>query len=251
MITTLFFDLHGVLVDPAIIHERQPGVQAALLAGRYGGDASEWRAAYEAVRADWRSYWADLDTDGEHGIEDLWEGELRVLRAHFRLTGTPYPPAAELRDLARERQYLVMREIDAAYPEVRAVVAGLREVGYTMGIASNAVLARCRGSLEGAGLQSYITGPIAAADVVRSMGKEADTYRLAFRQGGAPPEACVVVDDNADGIMGAKEAGAHTVLIERPDRNDRRPLDTARRAADAILPDLRTLPAYISALHTT
>ncbi len=248
MIKAVIFDLHGVLIDPSVMRVRQPEAQGRLLAERYGGDPAAWTQAYHAIRADWHSYWADLDLDGEHGIEALWEGELRVLRAHFRLTGTTYPPARELEQLARERRYLVLRQIDAAYPDARPAVAALAEAGYSLGLVSNAPLAHCRGALEGAGLLAYFDRAIVSSDMVRSFSKGPEAYRLALSRADSAPGASVVFDDNADGVMSAREASAHVVLVARAGRSDPRPLDEARRAAHAVLPDLARAPEYVRQL---
>ncbi|MBN1285301.1 MAG: HAD-IA family hydrolase [Anaerolineae bacterium] len=250
-ITTIFFDLHGVLIDPNQMMQRQPHAQATLLAERYGGDPDAWLDAYIAIRADWDSYWADLDLDGETPIDDLWEGELRVLRAHFRLTGTPYPPAGELAELARRRRYLVLRRFDAGYPEARPVLDALRAAGFTLGIISNAPLSHCRGALEGAGLLAYFDGRIVGSDLVGTFSKGRDTYWYGLKLAGSRPEECLVADDNADGVQGARDAGIHVVLVERPDRGDARPLDAARWAAHAVLPDLTGLPGYIGKLNSS
>ena len=248
-ITTVLFDLHGVLVDPAIVRAQQPAAQGAFLAERYGGEPAEWVDAYRAIRADWESYWADLDLDGEHGIDDLWEGEVRVLRAHFRLTGRPYPPARELEQLARERRYWVLRRINAAYPDARPAVIALKRDGFRLGVVSNAPLAHCRGLLEGAGLLGHFDGNIVGCDVVGSFSKGPDTYRFALAQIGSRAEASVVFDDNADGVLGARRAGIHAVLIARAGRTDPRPLSEARRMAAAVLPDLSAAPAYVRTLN--
>ncbi|MCZ7543861.1 MAG: HAD-IA family hydrolase [Anaerolineae bacterium] len=251
MIKAVFFDLHGVLVDPYIIHERLPAVQGALLAGRYGGDPAAWAAAHRAIRADWDSYWADLDLDGEDGIDAFWEGELRVLRAHFRLTGTPYPPLSELQQLARARRYLVLRQIDAAYPDAAPAVAALAGMGFRLGVVSNAATAHCQGALEGAGLLPYFDGLIVGSDTVQSFSKGPEAYGLAARRAGVSPQACAVFDDNADGVTGARAVDAHVVLVERPERRDRRPLDKARRAAHAVLPGLSAAVRYVRELSAS
>jgi hypothetical protein len=97
----IFFDLY-VLVD------RQQAA-ASLMAGighvmreRYGVPRGRnWEEAYQCVRQDWDSYYADLDLGGENGMEHLWEGLYRTTRALFRLTGTDEPHYPELRQLSR------------------------------------------------------------------------------------------------------------------------------------------------------
>lgn len=250
-ITTIFFDLHGVLIDPTQLINHQPHAQANLLAELYGGSPEAWLNAYQTIREDWDSYWIDLDLDGETPIDDLWEGELRVLRAHFRLTGTPYPPAAELAKLARERRYLVLRRFNAAYSEAQAVLNTLSEAGFRLGVVSNAPLNHCRGALEGAGLLAYFDGRITGSDQVNTFSKDANTYHYGLNLAGCQPAECLVADDNIDGVRGAREAGTHVVLIERSTRQDPRPLETARHLAHAVLPNLTALPAYIAKLNET
>jgi HAD superfamily hydrolase (TIGR01509 family) len=248
MLTTLLFDLHGVLINPARIAEHRPGAQADWLTERYGGDRNAWLQAYNDIRADWNSYWADLNLDGETPLQDFWEGELRVLRAHFRLTGTPYPPADELIELVRERPKLVMRRFDASYEETRSVVAALAEAGYALGVVSNAPASHIQGSLDGAGLLEYFDSRLVGSDTAGSFAKGPEAYYHACTRASCTPAECAVFDDNLDGVYGARRTGAHVALIERAGRQDHRPLDDARRLAHAVLPDLASVPPYLRQL---
>ncbi len=123
MITHVFFDLHGTLIDAA---NRLPPcyaqAQAALLAARYGGAPADWIEANRRVTADWDSYYADLDLGSDDGLDQLWEGQTRILRALFRLTGRPCPSSEEMSRLVREQHYLITRHCDALYPDARAAL---------------------------------------------------------------------------------------------------------------------------------
>lgn len=211
-ITHILFDLHGTLVDS---DQRLPACYAAELgnymAGRFGGAAEDWAQANRRIVADWDSYYADLDFTGDRGLDDMWEGMLRTTRALFRLTKTAEPDLHTLTTLSRELPYYATRKCDAFYGDVRPTLERLRTAGYTVGLASHTTLAQAKGTLEGGGMTDLVNGPLLCSDVVGCFGKSAAFYRAA----GLNPQNSLIVDDQAEGIGGAKAAGMRAVQILR------------------------------------
>lgn len=210
-ITHVLFDMFGTLVDSRQMtpcYARQLGL---AMAARYGGSPEAWANANRRIVADWDSYYADLNLEGDHGLEDMWEGLLRTTRALFRLTATSEPGAAELAALSRELPYLAARNCDALFPDAREVIEHLDEAGLVLGAASHAITAQTRGTLLGANVMQHFRGPILGPDVTGVFSKNQRYYRSAQ----LVPENCLVVDDALDGIEGAQAAGMHAVYIYR------------------------------------
>jgi len=191
------------------------------MAERYGGSAAVWTEANLRVQADWDSYYADLDFDGEDGLTDVWEGELRVTRALFRLTGTPEPDLASMTVLSRELSYLAASRCNVFYPDSKPVIERLHQSGFVLGVATHVLSAKVRGMLTGGGLLSYFSGPLLCPDVTERFRKNRAFY-LAAR---IPAEQCLVVDDSLDGIRGAKAAGMQAILMDRNHKAPKSPAD--------------------------
>jgi beta-phosphoglucomutase-like phosphatase (HAD superfamily) len=211
MITHVFFDLAGTLVDSARMQPCYGANLGRVMAERFGGSADGWEQANLTILADWDNYFADLDFDGDDGIADLWEGELRVTRALFRLTHIPEPNKQTLTALSRELPYLVTRHCDALYPDSKPVIEALYQVGYVLGVATHSTSAQARGILDGAGVLDYFRGPLLSPDVTGRFRKDS----MFFLAAGVPPERCLVVDAGPGGICGAKAAGMRTVYLCR------------------------------------
>ncbi len=211
-ITHILFDLHGTLVES---DHRLPACYATELgkymAGRFGGLAEQWSEANRRVVADWDSYYADLDFTGDRGLDDMWEGMIRTTRALFRLTGTAEPDLATITTLSRELPYHATRYCDAFHADARPTLERLRAAGYSIGVASHTTVAQAKGTLEGGRLAHLFDGPLVCSDVAGCFGKSAKFYRSS----GLLPESCLVVDDQAEGINGAKAAGMRAVQILR------------------------------------
>ncbi len=235
-ISHIFFDLHGTLVDSTRLSACYPGQLGIVLAERYGGNGEVWTDAYRRIVADWDSYFADLDFDSDDGLADLWEGEVRVTRALFRLTGVPQPDMPMLTALSRELPYLVMRGCDAFYPDSKAVLEKLHQAGFILGVATHVVSPQARGILEGAGVAQFFTGPFLCPDVTERFHKDAAFYRAAPIRA----ENCLVVDDGLDGIAGAKAAGMCTVQLCRGNAPP-----PASPADHILIGDLSRLPDYL------
>jgi FMN phosphatase YigB (HAD superfamily) len=237
-ITHIFFDLSGTLVDSARMPHCYAYHLGLVMAERFGGSADAWAQANLTILADWDSYFADLDFDGDDGMADLWEGELRVTRALFRLTGmtgVKEPDGDVLASLSRELPYLATRHCDAFYPDSKPVIEALYHAGYVLGVATHAVSAQARGTLEGAGVLDYFRGPLLCPDVTERFRKDRDFFLASH----IPPENCLVVDDGVESIRGAKAAGMQTAYLRRDTVSYESPAD------HFLTGDLRDLLAFL------
>lgn len=209
--TTIFFELHGVLIDPEGEREAAALAQAQVLSTRFGTSVEAWLKAGQQIEADWDSYYADLDLGGDEGYRDFLEGEFRTLRARFRLTDTPEPTAAVIRSLADDLAYTGASAARAWFPDIGATVEALHQAGHRLGIVTNRRTAYIRGMLEGGDLAGYFTGPFIGVDTVEQFVKDAMFYRkltLAAAQ-------CLIVDRDSRSLDAAREAGFQTALFWR------------------------------------
>lgn len=235
-ITHLFFDLHGVLIDPQRNHLGYSAALGQLLAARYGGLPEAWEHANHRIEDDWDSYYADLDFGGDDCVEQMREGDFRTTRALFRLTVTPEPPREELIALARELPGTITRAYRADYPEVIETLSRLSAAGLTLSVTSHALEGQVRGTLAGSQLTDYFNGLIIGTDTLGRFLKDADYYRRAAALLHVDPAQCAVIDDRPDPIDGAKAAGMEAIFMCRPERcHDRRVV------ADALITDLSAL----------
>ncbi len=212
-VTHILFDLHGTLVEAARLPAAYARSVGQVMAAQYGGDPARWAQAQRVIADDWDSYYADLDLTGDHGIDDLREGEIRTTRALFRLTGVPLPAAADVAALARALPYEAGRGCDVLYPVARPALERLHRAGYTLGAASLSTVALTRGLLEGGGVLHLFGTVLLGADSAGRFVKDATFYRAS----GLEPSSCAVVDDGADGLSGARAAGMSAYRVANGD----------------------------------
>jgi beta-phosphoglucomutase-like phosphatase (HAD superfamily) len=210
-ITHIFFNLPGTLADNARLRSRYAEHLGRVMAERFGGDPAAWMRARFHILSDWDSYFADLNFDGDDGLNDLWEGELRVTRALFRLTGIAEPDSRTLAALSRELPYQVSRHCDVLYSDSQPVIRALHQAGFIPGVATHSISSQVRGILEGAGVVDYFCGPFLCPDLIERFRRD----RAFFLAADIPPEKCLVVDSQIDGIEGAHAAGMRTVYVCR------------------------------------
>lgn len=239
-LTHIFFDLHGTLVDnKSVLTPCYAANLGHVMAARYGGDPHTWEQAHQQINADWFSYFVDLNLDED--IDDMWEGLFRTTRALFRLTGTPEPSAAEIHALVRELPGLASENCDAFFPDARATVQTLHEAGYTLGVCTHGIVRQAQGTLHGAGVRDYFSGPLIGPDVTGHFRKHEGYFTIAALRAGVDPAHCLMIDDTVDNLEGAKAIGMKTIYICR----DARPA-AALNYVDALLhPDLTGLPALV------
>ncbi len=211
--TTILFELRGVLIDPD--HERETSAlaQAQYLSTRFGTSVEAWLKAGQQIEADWDSYYADLDLGGDEGYRDFLEGEFRTLRARFRLTDTAEPSAEVIRSLADELAYAGGSAARAWFPDIGVTIDGLNRAGNRLGIVTNRRTAYMRGLFTHCPYAGCFTGPFIGVDTVEQFFKDAMFYRKL----NLPTAQCLIVDRDSRSLDAAREAGFQTALLWRGD----------------------------------
>lgn len=210
MISHLFFELPGVLADPARIRAFYPAHLGAVMVEHYGLTADVWSSAYLQVRRDWDSYWSDLDLNGDEPLASYWEGLFRTTRALFRLADAAEPDKDALIAFSRVLPDLVYARFDALYAEAAALLSELYVSGLHLHVATFWTAGAARGLLAGAGVPSCFSDPIIALDVTESFEKD---YALLPVKAGVAPEYCLVVDANPRALERARAAGLHAAPV--------------------------------------
>jgi beta-phosphoglucomutase len=189
-ITSCIFDLDGVLVDTARLHY----LAWRRLALSLGFDLG--LADNEALKG--VSRMASLDIVLSIGGIILAEGEKRIL--------------AERKN-SWYRESLAGLSADDVLPGAAAFLAACRDLGLGIALASASASAKevLRATRLLAAFDAVVDGTDAAAPKPAP-----DIFLLAARRLAADPRACVVFEDAAAGVAGAKAAEMHCVGIGRP-----------------------------------
>jgi FMN phosphatase YigB (HAD superfamily) len=216
-IATIYFELHATLIDSAQFYPCAAVQLGQSLEGRYGGEARQWTAAYQRIRADWDSYHADLDFGGEDGLDHVYEGLYRTTRALFRLTKTPEPPRDELQRLSRELPALMTLDCDAIRPQDRVVIATLAESSYRLGITTHVLENQARALLNGGKIAQCFKAPVLGVDSIGQYVRDEMYYRRVSVRSRTAPEQCLIVDRSYASLEAAKSAGMQTAwLVDQP-----------------------------------
>ncbi len=203
-----------VLIDSERAAVVLPAAVSAVMIARYGGESAAWERAYQQVRADWDSYYADLDLAGDDGLDHLWEGLFRTTRALFRLTGTPEPPKPELTALARALPYESSRRADVLYPDVKTAFEAVRSKGVRIAVYAPVSAVQINGWLEGGGVRDYVE-TVLGFDTVERFRHDVQYWETAARIMRADPAECRVIDRLDEALNGAKLAGMQATAFDR------------------------------------
>jgi beta-phosphoglucomutase-like phosphatase (HAD superfamily) len=206
----IFFELAGVLADPARIRVHYPTHLGAVMFEHYGCSAGVWTKSYLEVRRDWDSYWSDLDLTGDDPLANYWEGLFRAAHALFRLAQVPEPEKDDLIAFSRILPDLVFARFDAFYDDVGTLLAELHAAGLRLHVATYWTAGAAHGLLAGAGVLPYFTPPTIALDLSESFEKD---YALLPLKTGVPPDQCLVVDANVRALERARAAGLNVARV--------------------------------------
>ena len=149
----------------------------------------------------------------------------------------------------RERLFAAYRQELKAMP---GIIQALDSLTLPYCVASSSLPDRIRLSLEVTGLLPRFDPHLFSATMVAKGKPEPDLFLHAARQMGTAPEACLVIEDTAPGIMAAQRAGM-TVFAFTGGGHARGP--DYRQNLEALSPallfdDIRQLPALIEERKT-
>ena len=207
------FDVHSVI---ALCEQLWPGKGAAL--------SQLWRSK-------------QLEYTWQRSLMRRYEDFARVTEAALRYACAALGlPVDEERRRSLMGAYLKL----AIFPEVRDVLAALRESKLKLAILSNGSPAMLRPLVANAGLGSQIR-TIISVDARKIYKPAPAVYRLAVERLGAPKTAIGFVSSNCWDACGAKSFGFRTFWINRIGA----PVDELGAMPDHVIGSLGELPALI------
>ena len=218
----VIFDAYGTLLDVngAMAHH------AARLGERWEALSAEWRVKQLEYS------WVRSLTGAAH-YENFWLCTRDALAFVFARHGIDDP--------ALQKQLMEAYRFLPAYPEVPALLRGLREAGIAVAILSNGTPGMLTDAVSAAGIESLVD-EILSVESVGVFKPDPRVYRLATRQFGCAPEDLVFVSGNAWDGQAALAFGMQVVRVNRNGAPDEYGL------ADAGLPVLQDLNGLIGLL---
>jgi beta-phosphoglucomutase family hydrolase len=137
---------------------------------------------------------------------------------------------------AKEQLYreLIRKTGIAPLPKVAAWLCRLHEQGWFQAIASSAPRLNIDAVLEALGSAQYFDVIVSAEEVQRGK-PDPEIYLSAASRLGTPPGRCIVVEDAAAGIEGARRAGMRSIGVSR--HGQPLPADVAVPSMDRLSAD--------------
>lgn len=189
-IEAVLFDMDGVLID-----------------------ARDWH--YEALNDALAPFGMDIGRDAHLSTFDglSTRQKLKMLSASRGLPSGLLDFINELKQ--RHTQVKIAAHCRPVFHH-RYMLAQLSREGYRLAMCSNSIRATIDAMMDLAGLGPFFEFTLSNEEI--SHPKPApDIYLEAMRRLGLPPQACLVVEDNVNGIAAAKASGAHVLEVACPD----------------------------------
>jgi HAD superfamily hydrolase (TIGR01509 family) len=173
-------------------------------------DAKEWH--YEALNRALAVYGFGIS---RHDHLATYDGlptntKLEILS---REQGLPRSLHGVINRLKQEYTLEIVNQRCRPVPIHTYALSRLRNEGYVLGLASNAVRRSVELMMDRADLRQYFDFMLSNQDVSRPK-PEPEIYITAMARADAQPDECVVVEDNQHGIQAALSAGAHVLRVE-------------------------------------
>jgi beta-phosphoglucomutase-like phosphatase (HAD superfamily) len=187
MIKAVIFDMDGVLID-----------------------AKEWH--YEALNQALRLFGHEISRF-EHVTAYDGLPTRKKLEMLTRQRGLP----ASLHGFINEMKQAYT--MDAIHAHCRPTFAHeyalsrLKGQGYRLGVASNSIRATVEAMMARAALDPYLEFKLSNEDVCNGK-PDPEIYLKAISLLGLTPDACLVVEDNENGLKAARASGAHVMQVE-------------------------------------
>jgi beta-phosphoglucomutase len=151
---------------------------------------------------------------------------------------------------AKEQLYrdLIRKNGIPPLPGVAAWLRQLHEQEWFQAIASSAPRLNINAVLDTLGAAQYFEGIVSAEEVQRGK-PDPEVYLNAASRVGTPPARCIVVEDAAAGIEGARRAGMRSIGVSR--HGQPLPADIVVQSLDLLAPDAfeRLLESVVPSLQ--
>lgn len=208
----------------------------------------------DGVLADSEPWWNKIDAQllSENGVDydGRYHGE--VLGVSYRIAIDFYKKAfginAATDDMMRRRGEIAAEffaQHVGLFPQVKEVLAQLREMNLRLAVGTSSLSASARPFLDRHQLTNFFGAIVTGEEVAR--GKPApDIYLAAADQLNVDAEACLVIEDALSGIAAAK--AAKMIVAAIPDRRFVDPIPYEKEAS-YLLRDLSEIPALCAKLR--
>jgi HAD superfamily hydrolase (TIGR01509 family) len=210
----VFLDDGGVMNDNRLRGAQWRRLVAEFFAPRLGGTHEAWAEANRVMMerilepAAWQ---VRLQAMRDYqGFDRTYQ--LDWLQGMCTLVGVPAPADEECYTLAHQAAAFILPRVRSAFPGVVEAIRALHQRGYWLSTASGEPSTDLAGYLEGMGVREcfqHLYGP----DLINTHKHGPMYYERIFADAAVDPAQTLVVDDNANAILWARQAGARTVLI--------------------------------------
>lgn len=204
----------------------------------------------DGVIADSEEMWNDIDaaTLKLHGVEYKGEHKAQVLGKSFPIALAFYRDTfgirAEIEELMLQRQDIARSFYADRIPmfdDVPQVLAGLKERGYKIGLATSSVSTLARPFLQRQNIEGFFD-QLTTGEEVEHGKPNPDIYLKAARKVGVDPAKCLVVEDAVAGVQAGKAAGMMVAAIPDERWGD---VSMFPKLADVVLENLTQLIPWL------
>jgi HAD superfamily hydrolase (TIGR01509 family) len=233
----IFLDDGGVMNENGRRGEQWRQLVGEYLAPRLGGTQEAWAEANRAATDElfdpenWRTR---LAASADYQGFD-YQYQLDWMAIMCRHVGVAMPPVEDSYLMAREASSFITSRVRAAFPGVIEAIRQLYRNGHTLYTASGEPSWDLDGYLTGMDVRACFTrlyGP----DLVDAFKAGPAYYERIFADAGIDPARAVVVDDSAQALEWARQAGAQAIHVAG--------VPTAQTGA-ATIASLAQLPALL------
>jgi FMN phosphatase YigB (HAD superfamily) len=210
----VFLDDGGVMNDNRLRGPQWQRLVAEFFAPQLGGPPEAWSKANRAVikamlePAVWQER-LRLAPSYQH-FERMYQVDW--LKGMCALVDVPAPADDVCYTLARQATALIIPQIRSALPGAVEAIRKLYQRGYHLYTASSGASSDLAGHLEVMGVRDCfqrLYGP----DLINTFKNGSDFYTRLFADAGVHPAEALVLDDSAQAVAWATEAGARAMLV--------------------------------------
>jgi len=183
MITTIIFDMDGVIVDSEPVHQRLEREMYASLGLTISEEEHKTYVGTSSV--------------------DMWT----MIGKKHRLTKTP----EALLKIGRLQYWTALDNDEVQLVHgVKSIITKFYQQGFTLQVASSATRPTVDKVMAHFQLDEYFSHRIGGNEVTKSK-PEPEIFLRAAQQSGSNPERCLVIEDSTNGIKAALRAGMHCI----------------------------------------